>query len=199
MGGIEDLKLGFHNVWKHHYTPGMHEPTTVGDLLINKSIYDKLDDDLKEIIKNAAQATFFRWWVGWQRQNALAYKEMVEKHGVQVHRTPQDILDNFLTTYDEIVAEKIESDPFIKKVVESQRAYAGLVVPYRRSTWPSYEYAGDLEPGAVSRGGLELLRRRVRPPRHRDDDHRHVVGVAGVADGDDHHFDGGDLSSGMAA
>lgn len=143
VGGIEDLKLGFHNVWKHHYTPGMHEPTTVGDLLINKTTYDKLGDDLKEIIKNAAQATFFRWWVGWQKQNANAYKEMVEKHGVQIHRTPQDILDNFLTTYDEIVAEKVESDPFIKKVIESQRAYAGLVVPYRRSTWPSYEYASD--------------------------------------------------------
>ncbi len=143
VGGVEDLKLGFHNVWKHHYTPGMHEPTTIGDLLINKTVYDKLSDDLKEIIKNAAQATFFRWWVGWQKQNALAYKEMVEKHGVQVHRTPQDILDNFLTTYDEIVKEKVESDPFIKKVIESQRAYAGLVVPYRRSTWPSYEYASD--------------------------------------------------------
>ncbi len=143
VGGVEDLKLGFHNVWKHHYTPGMHEPTTIGDLLINKNVYDKLGDDLKEIIKNAAQATFFRWWVGWQKQNALAYKEMVEKHGVQIHRTPQDILDNFLTTYDEIVKEKVENDPFIKKVIESQRAYAGLVVPYRRSTWPSYEYASD--------------------------------------------------------
>lgn len=143
VGGIEDLKLGFHNVWKHHYTPGMHEPTTIGDLIINKTTYDKLGDDLKEIIKNAAQATFFRWWVGWQKQNAQAYKDMVEKHGVQIHRTPQDILDNFLTTYDEIVKEKVESDPFIKKVIESQRAYAGLVVPYRRSTWPSYEYASD--------------------------------------------------------
>jgi TRAP-type mannitol/chloroaromatic compound transport system substrate-binding protein len=24
VGGVEDLRLGFHNVWKYHYTPGMH-------------------------------------------------------------------------------------------------------------------------------------------------------------------------------
>ena len=29
VGGVEDLRLGFHNVWKYHYTPGMHEPRAV--------------------------------------------------------------------------------------------------------------------------------------------------------------------------
>jgi TRAP-type mannitol/chloroaromatic compound transport system substrate-binding protein len=143
VGGIEDLKLGFHNVWKHHYTPGMHESVTVGDVIINKSTWDKLPEDLQEIIRNAAQATFYRWWVAWQKQNATAYKEMVEKHGVEVHRTPADVLDTFLKTYDAILEQKVAADPFIKKVVDSQKAYASLVVPYRRSTWPTYEYASD--------------------------------------------------------
>ena len=30
VGGVEDLELGFHNMWKYHYTPGMHEPVTDG-------------------------------------------------------------------------------------------------------------------------------------------------------------------------
>ena len=30
VGGVEDLRLGFHNVWKYHYTPSMHEPV-LGD------------------------------------------------------------------------------------------------------------------------------------------------------------------------
>ena len=29
VGGVEDLWLGFHTVWKYHYTPGMHEPVTL--------------------------------------------------------------------------------------------------------------------------------------------------------------------------
>ena len=143
VGGIEDLKLGFYNVWKYHYTPGMHEPTTVGDLLINKSTWESLDADLQEIVKAAAQATFFHWWVSWQRQNAEAYKEMVEKHGVEVHRTPNDILVTFLETYDKILQQKVDEDPFIKRVVDSQKAYASLLVPYRRSVWPPYEFASD--------------------------------------------------------
>jgi TRAP-type mannitol/chloroaromatic compound transport system substrate-binding protein len=143
VGGIEDLKLGFHNVWKHHYTPGMHEPVTIGDVTINKDVWDKLPGDLQEIIKNAAQATLFRWWVAWQKQNAMAYKEMVEKHGVTVHRTPNEILLTFLKTYDKILAKKVAEDAFTRKVVESQKAYAGLLVPYRRSAWPSYEFASD--------------------------------------------------------
>jgi TRAP-type mannitol/chloroaromatic compound transport system substrate-binding protein len=143
IGGVEDLKLGFHNVWKHHYTPGMHEPVTVSDVVINRTTWDKIPEDLQEIVKNAAQATFFRWWVSWQKQNAEAYKEMVEKHGVEVHRTPHDVLKTFLDTYDKILQQKAESDPFIKRVVESQKTYAELVVPYRRSTWPPYQFASD--------------------------------------------------------
>jgi TRAP-type mannitol/chloroaromatic compound transport system substrate-binding protein len=143
VGGIEDLRLGFYNVWKLHYTPGMHEPVTIGDLTINKDVWDKLPDDLREIIKTAAQSTFFHWWVRWQRQNADAYKELIEKHGVEVHRTPDDILITFLKTYDKILQQKVEQDSFIKKVVESQKNYASLLIPYRRSTWPPYEFISD--------------------------------------------------------
>ena len=67
--------------------------------------------DLQEIVKAAAQATFLHWWVSWQRQNAEAYKEMVEKHGVEVHRTPNDILITFLETYDKILQQKMDEDP----------------------------------------------------------------------------------------
>ena len=27
VGGVEDLRLGLPQVWKYHYTPGMHEST----------------------------------------------------------------------------------------------------------------------------------------------------------------------------
>jgi TRAP-type mannitol/chloroaromatic compound transport system substrate-binding protein len=40
-----------------HYSPGMHEPSTVADLLLNKDIWDKLAPDLQEIVKAAATAS----------------------------------------------------------------------------------------------------------------------------------------------
>ena len=30
VGGVEDLRLGLPQVWKYHYTPGMHESTSIG-------------------------------------------------------------------------------------------------------------------------------------------------------------------------
>ena len=36
VGGVEDLRLGLPQVWKYHYTPGMHESASIGELIINK-------------------------------------------------------------------------------------------------------------------------------------------------------------------
>jgi TRAP-type mannitol/chloroaromatic compound transport system substrate-binding protein len=143
IGGVEDLRLGFHNVWKYHYTPGMHESVTVGEVLFNRDIWDGLAPDLQEIIKSAATETFTRWWPRWQRQNAEALKELQGKHGVQILKTPDDILIEFLKTWDRIAAREAEKDPFFKRVLESQRAYAGLVVPAKRFMFAPYSFAAD--------------------------------------------------------
>ena len=87
VGGVEDLRLGFHNVWKYHYTPSMHENLTTGELLINGDVWKSLTPTQQEQIKSAANETFLLWWAKWQKQNAEALKELQEKHGVQVLRT----------------------------------------------------------------------------------------------------------------
>ena len=143
VGGLEDMKLGFHNVWKIHYTPSMHEPAPMGELLINKEIWDGLPEDMQEIIKVAALDTATRWFVWFHRNNAEAYQELTQKHGVQVYKTPDDIMLTLLQSWDKIAAEEAAKDPFFKKVMESQREYASLIVPYRLSTWPPYSFAGN--------------------------------------------------------
>ncbi len=143
VGGVEDLRLGFHNVWKYHYTPAMHENVTTGELLINGDIWRKLSPDLQEIVKSAATETFVRWWARWQKQNAEAIKELQEKHKVQILKTPDDILIAFLKAWDRIAAREAEKDPFFKKVLQSQRQYAALVVPAKRLMFPPYEFAAN--------------------------------------------------------
>jgi TRAP-type mannitol/chloroaromatic compound transport system substrate-binding protein len=143
VGGVEDLKLGFHNVWKYHYTPGMHENVTIGELVVNKEVWDKLGPDVQEVFRTAATETFFRWWMRWQRQNADAIAELQEKHKVQILRTPDDILNEFLKAWDRIAKRESDKDPFFKKVLESQRAYAAKVVPAKRFMFPPYEFAAN--------------------------------------------------------
>jgi TRAP-type mannitol/chloroaromatic compound transport system substrate-binding protein len=143
IGGVEDLRLGFPNVWKYHYTPGMHESVTNGELLINGDIWNELDPTTQEIVKAAATETWIRWWAKWQRQNADAIKELRETHGVQILRTPDDILVEFLRTWDRIAEEIAAKDTFFKKVLESQRSYASYVVPAKRFMFPAYNFAAD--------------------------------------------------------
>ena len=70
-------------------------------------------------------------------------KEMQEKFGVQILRTPPDILYAFLKAWDEVAAEESARNPFFKKVLESQKAYAAVVVPAKRFLFPPYSFAAN--------------------------------------------------------
>ena len=143
VGGVEDLRLGLHTVWKYHYTPGMHESASVAEIVINKDVWDSLPAQQKEAIKSANSETFLRWWASWQRQNADAIAEFVEKHGVKLLTTPPEINKAFLRVWDEFAAAESAKNPFFKKVYESQRAYASKVVPAKRFMFPPYSFQAD--------------------------------------------------------
>jgi TRAP-type mannitol/chloroaromatic compound transport system substrate-binding protein len=143
VGGKDDLNLGFQSVWKYHYVPGMHESTSTGEIIFNKDVWDSFSAPHQEIIKSVANESFARWWPRWQKGQAEAMKELQEKHGVQILRTPPDILIAFLKTWDEVLAEESAKNPFFKKVIDSQRQYASVVVPAKRFLFPPYSFAAN--------------------------------------------------------
>src|SRR4051795_187194 len=143
VGGVEDLRLGFQNVWKYHYTPGMHENVTIGEVVFNMDVWKGLSQQHKEMIQSAANESFLIWWAKWQKQNAEALIELQQKHGVRILRTPPDILVEFLKTWDIIAAEEGQKSPFFKKVHDSQRQYASVVVPAKRFYFPPYSFAAN--------------------------------------------------------
>jgi TRAP-type mannitol/chloroaromatic compound transport system substrate-binding protein len=143
VGGIEDLRLGLPTAFKYHYVPGMHEPSVIAEQLINNDVWNSLPAQQQEVIRSATVETLVRWWVRWQKQNADAMEEMRTKHGVQILRTPPDILVAFLKAWDEIAKEESAKNPFFKKVLDSQREYASKVVPAKRFMYPPYSFAAN--------------------------------------------------------
>lgn len=142
-GGADDLRLGFQNIWKYYYTPGVHESVSVGELLVNEAVWDGLVPEFREIIRSAAAETFLRWWVRAQRLDAEALARMVEEEGVIVVRTPDSFLLEILRLWDELAEREAGADPFFSEVLESKRAYARLVVPARRFASPPEDLVAD--------------------------------------------------------
>lgn len=143
VGGVEDLRLGLPGVFKYHYTPGMHENNSVGEFGFNLDVWKGFTPQQQESVNSAVKDAFITWITRWQLQNADAIEEMIKKHGVQIRRTPPDILIASLKAWDEVAAENSAKSPTFKKVYESQRAYAEKVVPAKRYMFPPYSFAAN--------------------------------------------------------
>ena len=143
VGGVEDLRLGLHLIWKNHYTPGMHESASVDNVMFNKEVFDSLTPVQREVVKSAATEVFVRWAIWWQKLNADAVVEMQEKHGVKILQTPPEINVAFLKAWDEVAVAESARNPFFKKVYDSQKAYAAKVVPAKRFMFPPYTLQAD--------------------------------------------------------
>jgi TRAP-type mannitol/chloroaromatic compound transport system substrate-binding protein len=158
VGGVEDLRLGLPQVFKFHYTPGVHESSSIAELIINTDVWKSFSPQQQEAVRSATLETFMRWWVKWQRQNADALAEMQTKHGTQILRTPPDVLTAFLKAWDQIAKEESAKSPFFKKVLDSQRDYASKVVPAKRFMFPPYSFLAnyywpeDVRKGAAKKG-----------------------------------------------
>jgi len=99
VGGVEDLRLGLPQVWKYHYTPGMHESNSMLEVMMNSDVWKGLSANQQEAVRSAVSETFVRWGVRWQKQNADAIEEMQKKYGTQILRTPPELHTAFLKTW----------------------------------------------------------------------------------------------------
>jgi TRAP-type mannitol/chloroaromatic compound transport system substrate-binding protein len=128
VGPGEDIRMGFHQVFDYYYMPSVHEPTTALELIINPTVWDRLAPDLQEIMQVAAMAVTVESQITNNVANAKALAELQEKHGVEIRRTPEDILIKTLEAWDEIKQREAEQNPFFQEVLDSQREWAAQVV-----------------------------------------------------------------------
>lgn len=130
IGPADDLALGFHTVFKHYYLQGLHQSTDVGELLLNKTVWNKLPADLKALIEGAVLATMMETYSYNVQRNAVALERLKKEFKVTVHDTPKDIFPAFIKATNLVYDREAARNPFFKEVLESQRKFAKAVVPY---------------------------------------------------------------------
>ena len=73
-----------------------------------------------------------------------------EKHGVNVYKTPDSVMQDQLKAWDIIVEKFNKSDPFFKKVIDSQMAWAKRHGSYSLRNAPNYAGAYEHYFGKLS-------------------------------------------------
>ena len=117
-----DLDLGFHQIAKHYYCPGWHQPASLLELIINKERWESLSARQKALIEMACGDSI-RW--GLTEGEAIQFGALKELQslGVTLHRWSPEILAALESAWQEVVAEEAAKDADFKRVWESLSAF----------------------------------------------------------------------------
>ncbi len=149
IGPADDLALGFHTVFKHYYLQGLHQSTDVGEVLLNKTVWNKLPADIKAIVEDAAMASMTDTYTYNVYRNAAAVLKLKTDFKVTIHDTPKDIFPAFIKATNAIYDREAQKNALFKEVLESQRAFAKTVVPYWTKINGLYYNMGVSSPNAT--------------------------------------------------
>lgn len=120
VGPYNDLALGFYQVAKNYYFPSFVEPGLATELVVSKSKLAELPPDLQELVAICAQASYDDVASDMYANDPRALNALVNEHGVQVRRFPDEILEAGAKASMEVIADLRESgDALTKETAES--------------------------------------------------------------------------------
>ena len=132
VGPYNDLTFGFQQTAKYYYYPGWHEPGSMLELLINKDAWDSLPKHLQVIIETASKAVNQDILDEYTARNNKALRELVDVHGVELRRLPDDVIAEFKIIANEILEENAYEDETVNKVYQSYLKFKNEVSEYHK-------------------------------------------------------------------
>ena len=130
VGPYNDLTFGFHQAAKYYYYPGWHEPGPMLELLINKDAWDSLPKHLQVIIETASKAVNQDMLDEYLAKNNQALTELVNVHGVELRKLPDDVIEEFRKISNKILNDLSEEDEVIAEVYSSYLKFKKDVSAY---------------------------------------------------------------------
>jgi TRAP-type mannitol/chloroaromatic compound transport system substrate-binding protein len=135
-----DRRFGAQNVAKNYYLGSHHQATEYFEIMFNRTKFNGLPKEHQAILQYAAEAaSSANEWLAFN-QYSKDLQELIDKEKVTVHRTPQDIFDAEIKAWDGLIAT-LGQDPFMKKVMDSQKAWVRRVVYYTQLNATDYKGA----------------------------------------------------------
>jgi len=135
-----DIRFGAQDVAKHYYLSSYHQASECFEFIFNRDFYEDLEPDLQAIVKYAVEAASTANTASAMDNYSADLLKLQNEAGVNVHRTPPEILDAQIKAWDDLIVE-LEKDAFMKKVLDSQRAWVERVTYFELMASPDYTLA----------------------------------------------------------
>ncbi len=136
-----DKDFGMQDVSKFYHLASFHQSQESFEIIFNKTRFDRLAKEHQAILEYASEAASADMaWKAMERysQDLLTLKN---DFGVNVFRTPDSIMDDQLKAWDIVIKRFTDTDPFFKKVIDSQMKWAKRHGAYSLNNAPNYQGA----------------------------------------------------------
>ncbi len=135
-----DSRFGAQDVAKFYYLSSYHQASESFEFLFNKDFLEDLDPDLQAILKYSVEAASTSNTAMAMDNYSADLAKLESDSGVTVLRTPTEILDAQIKAWDVLIPQ-LEEDAFMKKVLDSQRAWVQRVTYYELMNAPDLALA----------------------------------------------------------
>ena len=137
-----DRRFGAQDVAKNYMMGSHHQATEYFEIMFNRAKYNALPKEHQAILQYAAEAVSSA-----NEWKAMDYyskdlNELINKDKVNVLRTPKGVFDAQINAWDGLITQ-LGSDPFMKKVMDSQKEWVRRVVFY--GMYNATDYRGAFE------------------------------------------------------
>jgi TRAP-type mannitol/chloroaromatic compound transport system substrate-binding protein len=135
-----DRRFGAHNVAKNYMLGSHHQATEYFEIMFTRTKFNALPAEHKAILQYAAEAASSASEWKAMDQYSKDLQELIDKEKVNVLRTPQGVFDAQIKAWDGLITT-LGNDPFMKKVMDSQKAWVKRVVFYNMMNATDYKGA----------------------------------------------------------
>ncbi len=127
VGPALDFPMGFHQIADYYYS-GWQEPGAEVQFLVNKNTWDKLPEELQEILRVAMRTAAYDMYAKSTNDNAQAWERMKEDYPNVEHKVfPPEVIDALRETTHRLLTQEAEKDPLAREIITSQREYLKTV------------------------------------------------------------------------
>ncbi|GAB4290401.1 MAG: TRAP transporter substrate-binding protein [Roseovarius sp.] len=133
IGPWTDSALGYQQLAKNYYWPGIGEPSSAEECGVNLDAWNALPDDLQAVVATACSSLYNDVWTEYETKHAQALAQLVQKEGVVPKKLPESVVAAMGKAAQTVIGRlREDEDALVRRIAESFVAYRDLVGGYMR-------------------------------------------------------------------